>query len=82
MACGARAKMDCGRWHGGLPRTAGRQAGWALAWQPGPAEEAARRDAWKRGARHARSRCDHRAQLARARQRGDALNDGVVGTGR
>jgi hypothetical protein len=28
--------------HGGLPCAASRQAGWASAWMPGPAEEAAR----------------------------------------
>jgi hypothetical protein len=50
--------------HGGLPRAADRQASGALAWRPGPTEEAAR-DAWERSAPCAltvRSLCTARGQ--------------------
>jgi hypothetical protein len=53
------------RRHDGLPRAAGRQAGWTLAWRPGPAEEAAP-DARKRGARRALVAQAPRAARARA----------------
>jgi hypothetical protein len=43
--------------HGGLPRAAGRQAGWALAWRPATRGN---------GVHVVRSRRGHRAQLARA----------------
>jgi hypothetical protein len=45
---------------GGLPCAAGRQTGWAVAWRPGPAEEAAHdaetgpRWAWSPGVVHTR----------------------------
>jgi hypothetical protein len=65
----------CDAWPGGLPRA----AGWATAWRPSPAEEAAR-DARKQGAPCALVVRSPRA--ARTRRRDDALDGGAVGAGR
>jgi hypothetical protein len=58
-AHGLRHAGENGPWqrHSGLPRTVDPQVGWALAWRPGPAEEAPY-DARERGA--------HRALAARS----------------
>jgi hypothetical protein len=60
---------------GGLPRSADRPAGWATAWQPGPAAEAARSAASPRAATNKVSqkrRCEHREGV------GDAPDEVVV----